>query len=174
MDMKRTSGEHWRLAIFASVAFITFAAFAALAGATRSNGPDSPGAGGNKDHRTAAFVAALDADGFTVQEGTIELTDLLGAVNSYFIDSAGGNNAKQFYKRWVVPAAPGQTGTPPFLFRLNPDEAIVYVGKPPPAGRLLQLLRVSLVQVVSGQLSPDRRLAVPLCGRPSQQRVDKD
>jgi hypothetical protein len=130
--MRRTNCKQWRLAIVISLVFITFAAFAALAEATRSNGPDSPGAGPNKDHRTAAFVAALDADGFTVDEGTVELTDILYAVNDLFIDSGAGANAGQFYKRWAVPALPGQTGTPPFLFRLAPDEAVVYVGKTPP------------------------------------------
>ena len=51
--MRRTNCEQWRLAIVVNLVFITFSACAAQAGATRSNGPDSLGAGGNKDHRTA-------------------------------------------------------------------------------------------------------------------------
>jgi hypothetical protein len=89
---------------------------------------------GKVDPRSAAFVAALDAAGFTVREGSMPLTDIIFAVNTYLIDSGAGYNAGQFYKRWVVPPVPGQAPTPEFVFRLAPDEAVVYVGKTPPLG----------------------------------------
>jgi hypothetical protein len=125
--MQRTNGGKRALAAVASLALM---AFCDRAGDPNPAG--QPAAGGDKDKRAAALVAALDADGFTVREGSVELTDIVYAVNSYFMDSGAGANAGQVYKRWVVPALSGQTGTPPFLFRLAPDEAVVYVGKTPP------------------------------------------
>jgi hypothetical protein len=91
-------------------------------------------ASGQLDPRTDAFVAALDAAGFTVRPGSMPVTDLVFAVNNFVIDSGAGYNAGQFYKRWVVPPVPGQAPTAPLVFRLTPDEAVVYVGRTPPPG----------------------------------------
>jgi hypothetical protein len=122
--MKRTVRVLWQLALFVGLASVGFAA--------PSKEPQTQG--GGKDHRAAALVAALEADGFTVRPGVVGVTDILAAVNNHFIDSGAGANVGQYYKRWIVPPLPGQVTTPGFLFRLNPDEAVVYVGKTPPQG----------------------------------------
>jgi len=127
--MEKGITREWWLAAFASLTFMALASFAAPAGRQGQQPPTS-----SKDHRTEALIAALEGSGFAVREGVIDKTDILYAVNEHFIDSAAGNNAGQVYKRWVVPPRSSQTGTPAFVFRLEPDEAVVYVGKTPPLG----------------------------------------
>jgi len=96
--------------------------------------PVSPGKSGEAHGRTAAFVSALDAAGFRVQEGFMGIASSLDAVNEYYMDSCSGNNAGQYYKRFVLPSHPDKDGPLDDAFRLAVDEAVVYVGKTPPLG----------------------------------------
>lgn len=87
------------------------------------------------------FKAALASDGFTVQEGKFEPTDLSTCCNDG--KSCFGNNPTSPYATFRVPAAPGQTvGNPgadaqgaSTVYRLRADEAIVYLGTTPPKAR---------------------------------------
>jgi hypothetical protein len=95
---------------------------------------DASAQGPHGDSRTAAFINALGAAGFIVQEGGLEVVDTVQAVNNHMICSAQGNNAGQYYKRLVVPPHPYHLDLPNGAFRLKPYEAVVYVGKTPPQG----------------------------------------
>lgn len=118
--MNNIQRNQWHLALCAGLGFTALALSAA------------PSAGGQIDSRTAALVASLDAAGFKVQEGTVEVAQVFQMVNDHKIDSAAGNNAGQYYKRFVVPPPPSHYGGLDNTFRLRPDEAVVYVGKTPP------------------------------------------
>ncbi len=85
--------------------------------------------------RAAAFVAALEDDGFTVGEGYATIADPPESVDAHVIDSAAGFNYPQYYKRFVVPAHPAHGGgldPDAAFFMLGEDEAIVFVGRTPP------------------------------------------
>jgi len=93
-----------------------------------------------------AFQAALEADGFTVQEGKLETFDVIAMYNAGLIPSCYGNNAQAPYMCYKLPVAPGQTtnntvSDSPIKpenaglwadYRLRPDEAIVFIGMTPP------------------------------------------
>jgi hypothetical protein len=93
-----------------------------------------------------AFQAALEADGFTVQEGKLETFDVIGMYDAGITPSCYGNNAQAPYMTYKLPVAPGQTTKNTISdapinpenaglwadFRLRPDEAIVFIGKTPP------------------------------------------
>jgi hypothetical protein len=89
------------------------------------------------DKRVKSFHSALEAGGFIVREGSTRKVDILQYVNERSLDSAAGNNAGQFYKRFQVPSHPmGEDRSRLEIdygsFRMNADEAIVYVGPTPP------------------------------------------
>lgn len=95
----------------------------------------NPGGKSGENHgRIAAFLAALDTAGFEVREGTTGVGDPVSAVNEFFMDSCSGFNAGQYYKRFVVPSHTGDQNALDDVFKLAPDEAVVYVGKTPPRG----------------------------------------
>lgn len=93
-----------------------------------------------------AFVAALEADGFVVQEGKLEIFPVLEMYDAGIVPSCYGNNPSTPYLIYKLPEAPGQTA--PNLvsdapinpenrglwidYRLREDEAIVFVGATPP------------------------------------------
>src|SRR5512136_2623456 len=94
-----------------------------------------------------AFQQALEKDGFTVQEGKIGYFDLIKVYNSGVIPSAYGNNPTTKYLLYFVPPAPGYKVPELFakiattlgmsqnlssVWKLGPDEAIVFVGRTPP------------------------------------------
>ena len=92
--------------------------------------------------REAAFRSGLEADGFIVKNGSTypvdTITDLL---DSGLGDTANANNPGQPYKVLAVPPHPTDKDLPADLselplsiFRIRPDEAIVYVGPTPPMG----------------------------------------
>ncbi len=83
---------------------------------------------------TNAFRAALESAGFIVAQGTVTNVDVIGLFNAGITPSCYGNNADTPYCAIKLPNAPGQTvsNTLPWTFRLNPDEAIVLVGRTPP------------------------------------------
>ena len=90
------------------------------------------------DTRADKFVAALNSIGYAVNEGSARLIDPAYYVKQQVIDSAAGNNAGQPYKRLQIPKYQGMEEDPTEksmgIFRLQPYEAIVYVGPTPPLG----------------------------------------
>jgi hypothetical protein len=84
-------------------------------------------------------VKALENDGFDVQQGRIVNIDFLSLVNAGLGFNANGNNAGNPYQTVIFPSVPGQSSHPfsdingwSILYRLRPDEAMVYVGATPP------------------------------------------
>ena len=92
--------------------------------------------GGN----VSAFRAALEHDGFLVQEGKLSFFDVIAFYNAGRIKSCFGFNPATPYVALWLPPGPGQTGrslltSPKGLsvdWHLRPDEAVVYVGRTPP------------------------------------------
>lgn len=92
-------------------------------------------AGGN----ISTLIKSLENDGFEVQQGRIINLEFLSLVNVGLITNANGNNAGNPYKTFIFPPVPSQS-THPFsdingwspLYRLRPDEALIYVGSTPP------------------------------------------
>lgn len=88
----------------------------------------------------SAFKAALEQDGFVVQNGALNYIPIFDLVNKGVLFSCNGNNPSAPYKAYVLPLAPGQDQLNPFsdannmsmVYRLRPDEALVYIGKTPP------------------------------------------
>lgn len=105
-------------------------------GATGGAGGEA-GTGGSLD----ALKSALTADGFAIAEGRFEILDLSTCCQPGH--SCQGNNPASPYAAFRVPAGPGQTEPNPGVdaeglataFRLREDEAVVYVGRTPPAAR---------------------------------------
>ncbi|MEW6555136.1 MAG: hypothetical protein AB1384_12730, partial [Actinomycetota bacterium] len=58
-----------------------------------------------------SFRSALEADGFTVQEGKLDTFDVLGMYDAGITPSCYGNNAQAPYMTYKLPVAPGQTTT---------------------------------------------------------------
>lgn len=86
--------------------------------------------------REDRFIAALSKD-FIVQGGSAGLVDPAHAVQEHVVDSAAGNNAGQPYKRLQVPDSDEPlmtTGRLNGIFKLEPYEAIIYLGRTPPPG----------------------------------------
>jgi hypothetical protein len=104
------------------------------------------------------FISALRNDHFTVQEGRVVYVDALKWASEGLIPSCFGNNQGSPYLLWVIPPAPGQdpsTGQDPptdynpddpgnypanpdfyppgGLYKLRPDEAVVFVGNIAPS-----------------------------------------
>ena len=89
------------------------------------------------DARRSAFCAALTNEFIVSTSGKTEATDLIQMVDEKWIDSAAGNQATQPYKRLEVPMHPwGPPDNPADhaldMFRLRPDEAVLYLGPTPP------------------------------------------
>ncbi len=97
-----------------------------------------------------AFQQALEKDGFTVQQGRIAFFDLIKVYDVGVLPSAYGNNPSTKYLTYFVPPAPGHKVPELFakiasafgmkenlsaIWNLNPDEAIVFVGRTPPECR---------------------------------------
>ena len=96
------------------------------------------------------FKAALEQDGFTVQEGRIGFLDLIKLYDSGLLPCAYGNNPATKYLTFFVPPAPGSEVPELFsrialtlgmpqdtsaFWTLGPDEAIVFIGRTPPECR---------------------------------------
>lgn len=93
-----------------------------------------------------AFRAALEDDGFIVQEGKLGYIGLIELYNSGLTADCTGNNPSTPYLTYFLPAVPGQvlknllTDAPLnpehqglwVTNRLRPDEAVIYIGKTPP------------------------------------------
>ncbi|MCK4733786.1 MAG: hypothetical protein KAT65_15130 [Methanophagales archaeon] len=86
------------------------------------------------------FKAALEQDGFIVQQGTLKTIPIFDLVNERVLFSCNGNNPSAPYKAYILPPAPNQSVPNPFAdktnmsiaYRLRPDEALVLIGKTPP------------------------------------------
>ena len=92
------------------------------------------------------FVTALEQDGFAVQEGKLQMFPIIDLYNMGLAPSCFGNNPSTPYAVFFVPPPPGQAavsddprdaatldGKTLVNYRLGPDEAIVMVGRTPPA-----------------------------------------
>ena len=82
----------------------------------------------------SALKAALEKDGFTVQEGQFIQFDVLSMCCTGQIPSCLGFNPIAPYMSARLPKAPGQTveSTFPWVFRLGANEAVIVVGRTPP------------------------------------------
>jgi len=108
-----------------------------------SCGSKNAGAQGDLD----AFRAALEKEGFIVQEGVLSSVDLIDLYNKGLIDSCNANNANNPYLAYMLPTTPGQSlkemGTDApinpahkdlwFVNRYRQDETLIYIGKTPPS-----------------------------------------
>jgi hypothetical protein len=96
------------------------------------------------------FKQALEKDGFTVQKGGLGFLDLIKLYNLGVLPSAYGNNPATKYLSYFVPPAPGHKVPEQFskiaravglrsnlssFWNLDPDEAVVFVGRTPPECR---------------------------------------
>lgn len=90
----------------------------------------TPATGGDVN----TFKAALEKDGFTVQEGQIIPIDVLSLCCAGQIPTCLGFNPIAPYKSVRLPKAPGQTTASsfPWVFRLGANEAVILVGRTPP------------------------------------------
>jgi hypothetical protein len=93
-----------------------------------------------------AFRAALEKDGFIVQEGKLGYVNFIELYNAGMVSSCNGNNADLPYLAYMLPARPEQelnhmiTDAPVnpdhdglwFTNRFREDEALIYIGKTPP------------------------------------------
>ena len=93
-----------------------------------------------------AFIAALEKEGFTVQQGKLEKFDVLAMYDAHIIPGCFGNNPSTPYLTYKMPSYPGlvqggRVSDAPINpankglwldYFMEPDEAIVYVGSTPP------------------------------------------
>ncbi|MDQ5987827.1 MAG: hypothetical protein CSYNP_03573 [Syntrophus sp. SKADARSKE-3] len=123
-----------RVVLFSSLVFMSLLQLAACKGDTYNTLTTS-----SADNRADQFVQGLTNNGNIVQEGSMPLSDIAYYTNYNITDSAAGFNYGVPYKRLQVPSykateaddqATGTSG----IFRLQPYEAIVYVGLTPPSG----------------------------------------
>jgi hypothetical protein len=83
----------------------------------------------------AAFMKALEDQGFFVQSGQMTQLNVLDLCCSGQLPSCNAFNADAPYKGVLLPKAPGQTveSSVPWSFRMNEKAALVIVGKTPPS-----------------------------------------
>jgi len=96
-----------------------------------------------------AFRSALERDGFVVQQGAAATFPLIEAYEAGLIKACWGNDPTKPYLVCLVPPSPGEE-VPSYkfkigeylgikgvtiLFRMRPDEAVVFVGRTPPECR---------------------------------------
>ncbi len=97
-----------------------------------------------------AFKQALEKDGFTVQKGGLGFFDAIKLHDLGVLPSCYGNNPATKYLTYFVPPAPGHKVPELFseiaraiglrsnlssFWNLDPDEAVVFVGRTPPECR---------------------------------------
>jgi len=93
-----------------------------------------------------AFRSALERDGFTVGQGAAAVFPLIEAYEAGLIKACWGNDPTKPYLVCLVPPSPGEQ-VPSYkfkvgeflglkgvtiLFRMRPDEALIFVGRTPP------------------------------------------
>ncbi len=89
------------------------------------------------ERRAAIFRAILEEHGYIVNSGQMTIINpIVDLLDSGIGDSANGNNVGQPYKVLMVPISPFGEENPAergiTIFRLRPDEAVVYLGPTPP------------------------------------------
>jgi hypothetical protein len=87
------------------------------------------------DPRWFAFYRALTNEFIVNTNGNTTPADMIRMVDEKWIDSAAGNQATQPYKRLRVPPYPWggyEVETNLNMFRMRPDEAVLYLGPTPP------------------------------------------
>lgn len=105
----------------------------AAAGGTAGSSGGAAGAPG--------LAAALDAQGFEVKPGKLQVLDLSDCCSQG--KTCSGNNPTSPYAAFYVPRAPGQTVPNPnegadgssFMTRLRADEALIWAGTTPPSAK---------------------------------------
>ncbi len=117
-----------------------------------ANGQTSIEGVSSSNNNPEALKAALEAKGFIVQKGKFKVVDLFAMYDAGIVPSCFGNNPAAPYLLPLVPLAPGQTpATLPIKdpitdsqlvpedaglymeYFLQPSEAIILLGKTPPA-----------------------------------------
>ena len=98
---------------------------------------EPPGDSDEDQVRAAYFRATLEANGYSVNSGQMTpINPIVDLLDSGIGDSANGNNAGQPYKVLMVPISPFGEENPIergiTIFRLRPNEAVVYLGPTPP------------------------------------------
>jgi hypothetical protein len=93
-----------------------------------------------------AFRSALERDGFVVGQGAAAIFPLIEAYEAGLLRACFGNDPTKPYLVCLVPPAPGEQ-VPSYkfkigeflglkgvtiLFRMRPDEAVIFVGRTPP------------------------------------------
>jgi len=103
--------------------------------------PETPGS-----EKIDSFIASLQREGFTVQQGKLEKFDVLAMYDAGIIPSCYANNPSAPYLAYKLPPYPGlvyggRVSDAPVNpankglwldYFMEPDEAIVYVGPTPP------------------------------------------
>ena len=89
------------------------------------------------ERRAAIFRAALEEHGYIVNSGQMTpINPIVDLLDSGIGDSANGNNVGQPYKVLMVPISPFGEENPLerglTIFRIRPDEAVIYLGPTPP------------------------------------------
>jgi hypothetical protein len=102
----------------------------ALTGACKDNDVKSAPPPGEVTPDVEAFRAALEADGFAIQEGTVGFIDIDECCDWV---SCFKWNPTSDYGAYFIPLAPEESAShlvagSEFAFRMRPDEAVVYVG----------------------------------------------
>jgi hypothetical protein len=122
------------LSVFSSRGLIFIMAFA-LSAACQNHDKSTEVHG-----REAGFRTGIESNGFIVNDGsTYPVDPIADLLDSGLGDSANANNAGQPYKVVMIPPHPTERDMPPVfaelalsIFRIRPDEAIVYLGPTPP------------------------------------------
>jgi len=104
------------------------------AGYAENTPPGENDRGAISPRKIAAFRAELEESGFSVQEGSLRLLDLISLCCAGILPTCYGNNAVFPYLVYMIPPGSGQTvgKSNPWTFQLRPDEAIVFIGRTPP------------------------------------------
>jgi hypothetical protein len=109
------------------------------------------------DPRWFAFYRALTNEFIVNTNGITTPADMIRMVDEKWIDSAAGNQATQPYKRLRVPPYPWggyEVETNLKMFRMRPDEAVLYLGPTPPPCDYFSYTPPSCF---SGSLTPSQR-----------------
>lgn len=108
-----------------------------------------------------SFIEELQEDGFIVQQGMVYALDLLDLFSNYLIPSCYGNNASNPYCTYFLPPAPAQTveTSAPFTFRLQEDEAIIFIGWTPPELVYFSYVTFLMYRSLPWQSAPERVFA---------------
>ncbi len=108
-----------------------------------------------------SFIEKLEEHGFIVQQGMFGGFDLLDLFANYMVPDCSGNNADNPYLVYYLPTAPSQEfeNSLPFTFRLQEDEALVFLGWTPPEVAYFGYVTLIMFRYLPGQSTPVRIFA---------------